>query len=146
MDKKTDNWFDKIEDRIISVDDNQTTTNIILGIGLGILIILSIMSYGKLSELTKQEIIVDAFVDEGYVQRIGKDSVIVNDKPYSGICNDDLDLLLVGDKILVEDSRKVDGWINQCDKYRITIQKPNPELHNLKVADYNSRFKKDGNQ
>ena len=61
-------------------------------------------------------------ITTGTIEAIGYDSVTVNGAIYDGVCDADLDNLLIGDYVLVEK-----GGLFNCDSFRVTIQREREE-------------------
>ena len=108
-------WTDTIDGRTFNMQ-------IILVVGLIFLVILSFAILIKLGNVQQEEV-VSGYIDGGYTQRISSDSIMINNKFYNQICDRDLDLVMVGDYVIIENSRIVDGFWTSCDKHRVTLQK-----------------------
>lgn len=123
--------LENIESRIInngehirSIDNTSFITNIILFIGLLIIIGVSMVSCTNLEQINQRQISIDSeesIVAEGCVERIRGDSIMLNGRMYKHICDDDVGMLNIGDKVILEKSYLVDGSWNACDEYRLTI-------------------------
>ena len=104
-----DKEVDKINDRIF----NKGLYEI-----LGFFVILAIILFIHTEFSVEPE---SPFLVEGFVERIGTDSVIINSVRYDKICYRDLELLQVGNYVIIEEDPK--SWFFECGKYRVTTQK-----------------------
>ena len=122
----TERAVDILNETVVGIDTRLIVENVIGVVIVILLIIISAHTYSINSKLPSLQVTKpieeSAYIGEGKVERIGVDSVMVENVVYNNICNSDLEVLRLGDHIVIEDSGMVDGAWGQCDKYRLTIQ------------------------